>query len=260
MAECVIVFIMISLEKTPGSPLPAGASLVRGGVNFSVFSRNAVSVTLDIFEKAEDEYPSYSFCLDPVVNRTGDMWHICVHGLEAGAFYLYRVDGPFQPEKGHRFNRNVYLLDPYAKALTSVSIFSNLPASYLPPSDKMDIELGSPCTAKGFPKCVVISDEFDWNGDQPLNYPMHNCIIYETHLKGFTASPSSGVPHAGTYRGLIEKIPYLKELGITSVELLPIQEFDENENMRINPRTGDLLRNYWGFCCCINARGCGAGI
>ena len=246
-SEYVIVITMISLEKTPGTPLPAGATLVRGGVNFSVFSRHAASITLDIFETAEAEYPVYSFQLDPIINRTGDMWHICIQGLEAGAFYLYRADGPFQPEKGHRFNRNAYLLDPYAKALTNVSIFANLPPNYQPPSDRMDIELASPCTAKGMPKCVVICDDFDWNGDQPLNYPMHNCVIYETHLKGFTADDSSGVRHPGTYRGLIEKIPYLKELGVTSVELLPIQEFDENENTRVNPRTGERLRNYWGY-------------
>ena len=203
---------------------------------------------LDIFANPDDSLPCFSYTLNPSTNRTGDMWHVCVQGLKPGALYLYRVDGPFEPKKGHRFDRNQYLLDPYAKAITDVSIFANLPPGYKTPVDKMDVELGKQHSAKDFPKCVVVDDnEFDWQGDLPLNYKLKDCIIYESHLKGFTASPSSGVEHPGTYRGMIEKIPYLKKLGITSVELLPIQEFDEFENANKNPRTGERLTNYWGY-------------
>ena len=233
---------------TSGNTLPFGATPVRSGINFSVFSRNATSVILDIFENPEDSEPCFSYTLDPKLNRTGDMWHVCIEGLKPGALYLYRVDGPFEPKKGHRFNRNHYLLDPYAKAITDTSIFANLPAGYRTPMDKMDVELGKPHSAKDFPKCVVVDDnDFDWQGDLPLNYQLKDCIVYENHLKGFTADSSSGVKHPGTYRGMIEKIPYLKKLGITSVELLPIQEFDEFENANKNPRTGERLTNYWGY-------------
>ncbi len=233
---------------TSGNTLPFGATPVRSGINFSVFSRNATSVILDIFENPEDSDPCFSYTLDSKLNRTGDMWHVCIEGLKPGALYLYRVDGPFEPKKGHRFNRNHYLLDPYAKAITDTSIFANLPAGYRTPVDKMDVELGKPHSAKDFPKCVVIDDnDFDWQGDLPLNYQLKDCIVYENHLKGFTADSSSGVKQPGTYRGMIEKIPYLKKLGITSVELLPIQEFDEFENANKNPRTGERLTNYWGY-------------
>lgn len=239
---------MDSITVLAGTPFPYGASLVRSGINFSVFSRHATSVTIDIFKAQDDAVPYFSYTLNPESNRTGDMWHVCLQGLQPGALYLYRVDGPFEPKKGHRFNRNQYLLDPYAKALTDTSIFANLPSNYHTPVDKMDIELGKPNSAKGFPKCVVIDDgDFDWQGDRPLNYRLKDCILYETHLKGFTANSNSEVKHPGTYRGMIEKIPYLKQLGITSVELLPIQEFDEYENANKNPRTGERLKNHWGY-------------
>lgn len=239
---------MTQIDVLPGKPLPFGATPNRLGVNFSVFSRNGTSVTLDIFDSEDDSTPSFSYTLDPEINRTGDIWHVCLTGLKPGALYLYRVDGPFDPKKGHRFNKNQYLIDPYTKALTATSIFENLPKHYKTPVDKLDIEMDHLRSAKGFPKCVVIDDEdFDWQGDSPLNYRLQDCIIYETHVKGFTASPSSEVMYPGTYRGLIEKIPYLKQLGITSVELLPIQEFDEYENANTNPRTGERLKNHWGY-------------
>lgn len=239
---------MNKISILPGRPIPYGATPVRAGVNFSVFSRNATSVTLDIFENPDDSSPIFSYTLNPDTNRTGDMWHVCLQGLQPGALYLYRVDGAFDPKNGHRFNKNQFLLDPYAKALTDTSIFANLPPHYRTPVDKLDVELEKLRSARGFPKCVVIDDsEFDWEDDRPLNYGMKDSIIYETHLKGFTASPTSKVQFPGTYRGMAEKIPYLKELGITSVELLPIQEFDEYENANTNPRTGGRLKNHWGY-------------
>lgn len=239
---------MNSIIATPGKPMmPFGANITSEGVNFSLFTRNGTSVTIEIFAREEDDTPYYSYVFDKKLNTTGDVWHVELKGLKAGALYLYRVDGPFDPQKGHRFNPHQYLLDPYAKAITCTSIFKNLPPNYATPVDNMDILLGQKQSAKGFPKCVVIDDDFDWQGDKPLNYPLQDSIIYETHLKGFTASDSSNVDYPGTYKGFIQKIPYLKQLGITSVELLPMQEFDEYENANVNPRTGKRLTNYWGY-------------
>ena len=237
-----------SLNIFPGKPLPLGASILGNGVNFSIFSRNAESIILELFESEDSASPYFSYTFDKTHNRTGDIWHVFVEGLTAGALYLYRADGPFEAEKGHRFNKNTYLIDPYAKALTNTSLFGNLKPGYVAPSDKMDIMLGKLQSAKGFPKCIVVdNEEFDWQGDSPLNYQLRKSIIYETHLKGTTASPDSKVKNPGTFKGLTEKIPYFKELGITSIELLPIQEFDEYENANINPRNGQRLKNYWGY-------------
>ena len=224
-----------------------GATLEHDGVNFSVFTRNGTKVYLDIFEDKNDTAPYFSYEFDPDMNRTGDIWYIKIKGLKANSLYLYRVDGPFDPEQGHRFNKKQYLLDPYAKAITDDSIFENLADDYIIPVDSMDIEFSKQRSAAGFPKCVAIDPEFDWQGDRPLNYPLKSSIIYEAHLRGLTQSPSSGVKHPGTYKGLIEKIPYLKELGITSLELLPIQEFDAYENTNVNPKNGQRLKNYWGY-------------
>ena len=225
---------MNEIRVFPGKPLPHGASLIKDGVNFSVFSRNAEKIWIDIFENPGDAQPVHSFALDADQHRTGDVWHIFLKGLGAGALYLYRVDGPFEPHNGHRFNKHTYLLDPYAKEITDFSIFKNLSPDYTAPVDSVDILLGKQYSAENFPKCVVIDDdEFDWQGDMSLNHPLRLSVIYETHLKGFTANPNSAALHPGTYRGMVEKIPYLKELGVTSVELLPIHEFDEYENTKI---------------------------
>ena len=161
---------MENIFAQPGKPMPHGATIVNDGVNFSVFTRNGTSVILDIFQNPEDENPCFSYTFDPKINRTGDIWHVFLKGLKAGALYLYRVDGPFNPEKGHRNNKNTYLLDPYAKSFTDCSVFANLPPDYVTPVDKIDILTGKPHSAKGFPKCVVIDDdEFDWQGDRPIN-------------------------------------------------------------------------------------------
>lgn len=218
----------------PGEPLNAGAVYVDGGVNFSVFSHNATAVFLELFKKADDSKPYKTIKFDSILNKTGDIWHVFIAGLKPGALYLYRVDGPFDPMKGQRFNKEIFLLDPAAKALTKGSIFKNLQNKKCP-TDKM-------------PKCVVIDEfSYEWNGDKPLNIPLNKTIIYEAHLKGFTASSTCTSKFKGTYRGLIEKIPYLKELGITAIELLPVQEFDEYENQNINPKTGKRLVNFWGY-------------
>ena len=171
-------FIMVELTVRNGKPLPHGTTITSDGVNFSVFSRNATSITLDIFEDENSSTPYFSYQFDPIHNRTGDVWHVFIKGLKSGALYLYRVDGPFEPEKGHRFNKNCYLIDPYAKALTNKSVFKNLPKNYTPAKDKMDIEFGTLYDAANFPKCVVIDDdEFDWEDDKPLNFPLRKSVL-----------------------------------------------------------------------------------
>lgn len=236
------------LNSLPGTPLPLGASVAEGGVNFSVFSRNATKVFLEFYSASEDSEPYAQVEFSPSENRTGDIWHAFVPGIKPGSLYLFRVDGPFEPSKGHRFNVHQRLFDPYAKTITPVSVFYNLPPDYSAPLDKNDIEHGKNQCAKVFPKCVVIDNEnFDWQGDKPINRPLSESVIYEVHLKGFTAGKNAGVSCPGTYAGFIEKIPYLKDLGITAVELLPIFEFDEFENSNVNPRTGERMKNYWGY-------------
>lgn len=236
------------LNSLPGTPLPLGASVAEGGVNFSVFSRNATKVFLEFYSASEDSEPYAQVEFSPSENRTGDIWHAFVPGIKPGSLYLFRVDGPFEPSKGHRFDVHQRLFDPYAKTITPVSVFYNLPPDYSAPLDKNDIEHGKNQCAKVFPKCVVIDNEnFDWQGDRPINRPLSESVIYEVHLKGFTAGKNAGVSCPGTYAGFIEKIPYLKDLGITAVELLPIFEFDEFENSNVNPRTGKRMKNYWGY-------------
>jgi isoamylase len=236
------------LLTTPGKALPLGATVHPAGVQFASFSRHATSVSLLLFDDPQDTEPSEEIVLDPWKNRTGDIWHIFVHGLGPGQLYLYRVDGPYEPTEGHRFNRHKLLLDPYAKALTGTFAwdFGNA-FGYDPESPRKDLSFSTVEDVSTLPKCIVVSDEFDWQGDKPLNYPLRFSIIYETHVRGLTMHPSSGVEHPGTYRGVIEMIPYLKELGITSLELLPVQEFYEFENQNVNPFTGERLTNYWGY-------------
>ncbi|MEE3314483.1 MAG: glycogen debranching enzyme, partial [Treponema sp.] len=236
------------LQTFPGTPFPLGATVRDGGVNFAVFSRNGSKVILNLFRNSDDNDPYAVIEFDPQKNRSGDIWHVFVPGLGAGALYTYQVDGPFEPSEGHRFNIKQYLFDPYVKAVTPVSVFRNLPPTYRTPVDKTDIELAEVRHLSKFPKCVVVDDNaFDWEGDRPINLPLSRSIIYEVHVKGFTAGKASGVSNPGTYDGFIQKIPYLKHLGVTSVELLPIYEFDEYENTNENPRTGERMKNYWGY-------------
>ena len=226
---------MDSIHVSAGKPMQLGTTVTPKGVYFTVFSRNAKKIFLELYSSAEDANPYHTIELSPETNRTGDLWHVFVEGLKVGDLYLYRVDGPFTPSRGHRFDKTQPLFDPRAKAFTAGSVFKYM----LPGKDKY---------MERFPKCVIIDDEdYDWEDDKPLAIPLEKSIIYETHLKGFTASPTSQVEHPGTYRGLIEKIPYLQALGISAVEFLPVFEFDEYENTNVNPRTGARMKNYWGY-------------
>jgi glycogen operon protein len=231
-----------------GSPLPLGTRGSRGGVNFALFSRYASRVRLELFNYPEDATPARVIDLDPAHNRTGDVWHVWVKGIGSGQLYAYRVDGPYEPEKGHRFNFNRLLLDPFATAITQAPAWDFASArGYDPSAPGQDLVLSKPDNAASMPKCVFINEPFDWQGDLSPRHPWSKTIIYETHIRGFTIDPKSGVKNPGTYRGLMEKISYLKLLGVTAVELMPVQEFNENSVTRRNPQTNQLLKNYWGY-------------
>jgi glycogen operon protein len=231
-----------------GKALPLGPVLTRDGVNFALFSRHATAVSLILFETPEPGSPWVEISLNKRQHKTGDIWHCFVQGLKEGSCYLYLVDGPYIPERGLRFNPHKALLDPYAKALTSLDGWDLQKClGFDPCNPGSDLSFSYEENISNQPRCIVVNDFFDWQGDTPLNYPLRFSVLYETHVKGLTANPNSAVKHPGTFRGVIEKIPFFKDLGITSLEFLPIQEFNEHEFPRINPRTGGLLTNYWGY-------------
>ena len=237
-----------SADVRRGYPLPLGARAFMDGVNFTLFSRYATRVRLELFADCTDPRPARIIDLDPDHNRTGDIWHVWVKGILPGQVYAYRVDGPYDPAAGHRFNFNKLLLDLRATAITEVPPWNfDAAQGYAPQELHGDPHPSTLDNAALSPKCVFTRLHFDWGDDRPLRYPWSKTVIYETHVRGLTVHPSSGVTHPGTYRGLMEKIPYLKELGITAVELLPVQEFNANELKTRNPHTGELLRNYWGY-------------
>ena len=231
-----------------GAPFPLGAHPRGKGVNFAIFSRHATGVRLDFFDGPADAMPSRSIILNPARNKTGDIWHVWLEGIGPGQLYGFRIAGPYAPHEGHRFNPVKLVLDPYATGIASVPEHDFRPAlGYDPFSLEKDLSISEFDNASTAPKCVIPHEDFDWQGDQPLSRPWTSTVIYELHVRGYTVHPSANVRSPGTYRGLIEKIPYLKELGVTAVELMPVQEFNENECSRVNPRTQDRLKNYWGY-------------
>jgi len=231
-----------------GEPLPLGTYALDEGVNFAFFSRHASRVRLELFDHPEDATAARVIDLDSARNRTGDVWHVWVRGIDAGQLYAYRVDGPYQPEDGHRFNFNRLLLDPRATAISQLPPWDFASArGYDPSAPDKDLAISKLDNSRSMPKCVFIDEPFEWNGDRPPRHPWSETVIYETHVRGFTIHPKSGVDHPGTYRGLTEKIPYLKTLGVTAVELMPVQEFNETSITRRDPQTGQPLRNFWGY-------------
>lgn len=220
----------------PGCSHPLGAIPDEDGVNFSVFSDRATSVELLLFDRHDDPEPTYTFQLDPIKHKTFHFWHVYVRGIQSGIHYAYRVDGLKDVhEKGDRYNRNKVLIDPYARGNTD-ALWDRGAACSL--DDNLATSMRS---------VVIATTGYDWEGDRPLNRLMSETIIYEMHVSGFTKSPSSGCQHAGTFAGVVEKIPYLKELGITAVELLPVFDFDQKEVKQISPVEGKPLTNYWGY-------------
>jgi isoamylase len=221
----------MKVEIRPGQSFPLGAALYPDGVNFSVYSKNATGVDLLLFDEPSGPKPTRIISLDPVKNRTYHYWHIFVTGLGHGQLYGYRVQGPFEPERGLRFDANKVLFDPYARCLVTPENYSRLAASR-----------SGDNAATAIKSMVADLRGFDWEGDAPLKHPFTQTVIYELHVRGFTQHPSSEVApeKRGTYAGLVEKIPYLHELGITAIELLPVFQFDEQ-----NAPLG--RSNYWGY-------------
>jgi isoamylase len=237
-----------SSEVRTGGPLPLGAHQRGDGVNFALFSRHATHIRLEFFNHPEDETPSRVIELDPMRHRTGDVWHVWVQGTRPGQLYAYRVAGPYNPQDGHRFNVNKLLLDPLATAVTHMPNWDFGPArGYDASSPQRDLTYSTLDDAGAMPKCVFTHEHFHWEEDRPPRHLWSETVIYETHVRGCTIHPSSGVRHPGTYHSLVEKIPYFKELGVTAVELMPVQEFNENEVQRANPLNKEQLRNYWGY-------------
>ncbi|MHB1215991.1 MAG: glycogen debranching protein GlgX [Thiobacillus sp.] len=231
-----------------GVPLPLGPHTDGGGVNFALFSRHASRVQLALFDQPGDATPARTIDFDPARNRTGDVWHVWVDGIRPGQLYAYRVDGPYHPKEGHRFNVSKLLLDPFATAISPLSGWDFGPArGYDPSAPEHDLVRSTVDDAGAVPKCVFTHEHFHWQDDLPPRHPWSRTVIYETHLRGFTIHPNAGVAHPGTYRGLMEKIPYLKELGVTAVELMPVHEFNEAQASSVNPQTGTPLGNYWGY-------------
>ena len=192
--------------------------------------------------------PTRVIDLDPIRNRTGDVWHVWVRGIAPGQLYGYRIEGPYQPEEGHRFNPRRLLLDPYARAIAGVKDWDFIAARGYDSSSRLaDLSISTTDNAGTTPKCIITRDDFDWGLDSPPKHSASDTVIYEAHVRGFTIHPSSKVEHPGTFAGLIEKIPYLQDLGVTAIELMPVLEFNENELQLLNPTTGEKLKNYWGY-------------
>jgi isoamylase len=232
-----------------GNPLPIGGTHQQGdGVNFVLFSRNATRVHLELYQHPDDSSPSRIIDLDPMRHRTGDIWHVWVRGIPAGQLYGYRIEGPYQPEEGHRFNPHKLLLDPYARAIAGVEKWDFLAArGYDSSSTLTDLSISTVDNAGTTPKCIFTRDHFDWEMDSPPKHSASDTVIYETHVRGLTIHSSSKVERRGTFAGLTEKIPYLQDLGVTAIELMPVLEFNENESQLLNPITGEKLKNYWGY-------------
>ena len=232
--EGLLRLVSGSFEIRHGHPLPLGATLQRGGVNFAIFSRHATEMTLVLFPPGESS-AALEVPLDPRQNRTGDVWHVLVKGIDTGIGYGFRAaKSPNLEPRIHRFDSRRVLLDPYGRAVAGLESWGG------------GTEAG-PFARLGHVRSVVIDEDFDWQGDQPLNRPLAESIIYEMHVRSFTCHPSSGVEHPGTYRGIVEKIPHLKELGITAIELMPVTEFEESDHYFLSPTTGERLRNLWGY-------------
>ncbi|RMD67459.1 MAG: glycogen debranching enzyme GlgX [Cyanobacteria bacterium J149] len=222
----------MNYKISEGKTYPLGSRVEDGGVNFSLFSKHAERVELLLFDHPDGE-PSQVIPLDPKLNKTYHYWHIFVHGIKGGQIYAYRVYGPFQPEKGHSFDGSKVLLDPYSKDVVNTEKFDrNLAKQY-----------GVDNCRQALKSVVVDTRHYDWEGTTHPRIPFASTVIYEMHVGGFTRRENSGVnaKKRGTFAGLVEKIPYLKDLGVTAVELLPIHQFDVKDVVKPE------LENYWGY-------------
>jgi len=220
-------------KTRPGVRYPPGAKPDTDGVNFSVFSRHATHVELLLFNKADSPEPFQVIQLQPDVHRTFFAWHVYVEALPVGSWYAWRMDGDSDTrQSGLRFDADKTLLDPWARVV-SHKLWDRQAA--IQPGDNGQVSM----------RAMVVDERYDWENDTPLTIPNENAVIYELHVGGFTRHESAGVNNPGTFAALAEKIPYLQELGITHVELMPVMAFDEQD---VPPATANLgLKNYWGY-------------
>lgn len=222
-----------------GTHFPLGATVCAGGVNFAVWSKNAAGAYLLLFDRP-DGTPTE---IIEMTHRDRDIWHVFVHGVSEGQLYGYRITGEYAPATGQRFNDTKLLLDPYAKAVTGkFRNVDNLLLAYQPGAAGHDLVPDTRDNCAVVPKAIVIDDAFDWQGISSPELDLAELIIYEVHVKGFTADPSSSVADPGTYLGFIEKIPYLTRLGVNAVELLPVHEHYVDDFLHDRG-----LTNYWGY-------------
>src|SRR5438093_5031308 len=230
VGRSVAAMNVMSSVSSIGRAFPLGATVVDGGVNFSLFSRSGAGVDLLFFDRDDDPRPARLIHIDPASNRTYHYWHVFVPAVRPGQIYGYRVQGPSDPARGLRFDYDKVLLDPYGRGVVVPDGYRRAAAA----------ERGDNA-ATAMKSVVVDPNAYDWEGDAPLRRPSARTIVYETHVRGFTRHPSSGVGEKtrGTYAGLIEKIPYLRDLGVTAVELLPVFQFDA--------QSAPNGVNYWGY-------------
>ncbi|MDR6198027.1 glycogen debranching protein GlgX [Siphonobacter sp. SORGH_AS_0500] len=231
---------MKSTTTYPGSPFPLGATYDGEGVNFAIFAENATAIDLCLFDEISGQSETTTI---PLLERAYHIWHVYIPGLQPGQLYGYRVDGPYEPENGHRFNRNKLLIDPYTKALAGTVEWNESLFSYQ--MGEEDLTFSESDSAPYVPKSVVIDTNFDWEGDTFPKIPYNHTIVYETHVKGFTQlHPEIPEEIRGTYAALGHPvtIKYLKELGVTAVELMPIHSFINDSHL-----IEKGLKNYWGY-------------
>lgn len=232
----------MSTNVLPGLSFPLGATVMQNGINFCVASKDAEAIELLLFDTPNAPQPSRVIRLDPAINRTYYYWHILVVGLQEGQIYAYRAYGPYLPELGIRVDRSKVLLDPYARLVTGWQHYDRKTASQFGVENCAQALRSVVVASSALVMQGMVSGGYDWEDDRPLGIPLSKSVIYEMHVGGFTSHPNSGVSpeKRGTFAGVIEKIPYLQQLGVTAVELLPVHQFDEND-----ARPG--LKNYWGY-------------
>ncbi|WP_299018823.1 glycogen debranching protein GlgX [uncultured Photobacterium sp.] len=215
----------------PGEPYPLGATVKEQGVNFSLYSKDATRVTLHLFDSPDAEAPLLSFELDPVHHKRGHYWFLFVANIGHGQVYAFQVAGPWKPRSGLRFDKDKVLIDPYSQAICFGENYDRNRA------------IGHGSNIDACMKSIVVNQHaFDWQGTLSPHHSLTDTVIYEMHVGGFTKHSSSGVEESkrGTFAGIIEKIPYLKSLGVTAVELMPVQQFDIQD-------APDGRKNYWGY-------------
>jgi len=223
---------MPDFPTSRGKPLPLGAiALPDNVINFALLCRHGTEVTLVLLPEAGGNTPLAEFRLTGKRHRTGDHWHVAVQGLPNTFCYGWKVDGP--PGHRHRFDRNRMLLDPVGRIISAGEMWA------------ATCETDPARTSRR--SLFHRHARYDWEDDAPPLTPHEDSIVYEVHVRGFTCDPSGGVQSPGTYAGLAEKIPYLKELGVTAVELMPVFEWDECDCPFTDPATGEKLTNFWGY-------------